>query len=86
PNARLPESLIPEPSEPPVELHWAACVDRPGLVFEGDEGNNCAVSTETVFVPEPSAPLGSAVAVGALVALRRARSRREAARKASVAD
>ena len=81
PNARLPEALIPESSEPAVELYWAACVDRPGLIFEGNEGNNCAVSTETVVVPEPSAALGSAVAVGMLVALRRARNRRKAARQ-----
>jgi uncharacterized repeat protein (TIGR03806 family) len=61
--------------------HWTACADEVGVVFEGDETNNCTSSPVTVWVPEPALPVSSCIGLATLAALHRRRFRRPRSRR-----
>jgi len=74
-----PDLVVLGPGET-RDFHWAACADGFDLVFESNEANNCAVTTEVVAVPESGARLSSIAAL-ALVALLRRKARRRTVRQ-----
>ena len=75
-EARIPADLFPPDGEPERLFHWAACADQYDLIFEGNEENNCTVSTETVRIPEPTIALNALAALMTLASLRWIRRRR----------
>ena len=53
-SGRIPVDVIGSGDPDPKPFYWIACADQLDFVSETDEQNNCAVSTDVIFVPEPS--------------------------------